>query len=41
MEIITDSTTDEVLLVFIFHPSAMKFMQLNVLHVVHCGNGCV
>jgi hypothetical protein len=40
MEIITDSTMDEVLLVFIFNPNAVKFMQLNVLHV-HCGNGCV
>jgi hypothetical protein len=38
MEIITDSTMDEE--VFIFNPNAVKFMQLNVLHV-HCVNGCV
>jgi hypothetical protein len=39
MEIIIDYIVDEVLLMFIFHPNVMKFMQLNILHA-HCINGC-
>jgi len=38
--IITSYTMDEVLLVFIFHPNAMKFLQLNVFHA-QCLNSCV
>jgi len=39
MEIIIDSIVDEVLLVFIFLPNIVKFMQFNILHA-HCVNGC-